>query len=128
MNNQNNSIMETVEREETARDARRDALGKTYAADVRQLYEVWAAGTGVSKIAGDLLRVLHCKSGAIEPVSLFWLDTNTQPAALRLIETCAMASMIPDAGLTIGIDGEILLSSDEVVALIGPSDDLSVQV
>lgn len=102
---------------EIAADERWDRLAESYAADVRKLYLLAVGRSGAGRIAGDLLRVLHRKSGAICPFDMLSLDPGNREAAMRLIECAATACFVPDAGLMFGLEGEPLLAAAEVDVL-----------
>ena len=76
---------------------------KHYADDVRKMYQVWEAGTGVSDLACQLLMALHRKRGSFDLMSMCKFDIYNQSIALRLIEICGGSSILSDDGL-----GEVL--------------------
>lgn len=104
---------------EMAADERWNRLAGRYADDVRTLYALSTSSSGAGRIARDLLRALNCKSGSIELFELRHLDVDNLAAALRLIDCAASPSIIPDAGLTAGPEGEPLLTAGQVAALVG---------
>lgn len=97
-------------------------LETAYAGDVRRIYAVWRAQTGSSAVAGEILNVLHRKTGMIDPYGLYNLDMANLAAAMRLIEMCANPSLVSDRGLAYDCDGNPLLSDAQVANLEAASD------
>lgn len=95
-------------------DRRNAVLETAYPADVRRIYAVWSARTGSSRVAGEILNVLHRKDGTIDPFGLYQLDMTNLISAMRLIEMCANPSLLSDRGLCFTGGGDPLLSESEV--------------
>jgi hypothetical protein len=111
--------MEEEKAAETAASDRWNRLTRAYGDDVRKLYPLAMDSCGAAKIAADLLRALHRKTANVALFELRHLDPGNRAAALRLIDCMATPSIIPDAGLTLGPDGEALLNEEQVDRLIG---------
>jgi len=106
------------QRREAAEDARQDAMCARYPADVRRLYDLWRSNTDASDIAGQILRAAHAKCGPVELSGLWRLDRVNLGAALRIITMFGYPSLLSDRGLTIGPEGEPLMTAAEVKRLL----------
>lgn len=111
------ALDEQLRQQETA-DARYLELAASYPADVRALYDVMIAGTGVSSVLRQLLRAVHRKHGAIDLHELHGFDLDNRARALRLIEAMAMPSLLSDSGLSRDPDGRPILTAAEIGALL----------
>lgn len=109
-------VDEFLAQQEEADNRARELEGR-YGDDVRQIYQLWLGETGASLIAGQVLRVLNNKAGSIMPIELCTLDHHNLAAVLRLLEICAMPSLISDRGLMFDGCGKPVLSESEVDAL-----------
>lgn len=98
--------------------ARQEAMCARYPDDIRQLYDVWRAGTGSSDIAGQIIRAAHEKAGRIEVSELRMLDADNLASALRVIGMFGLPGLLSDHGLTLGPKGQPLLTDAEVQNLM----------
>lgn len=115
-------MTDSAMREIMTHERRSKELETAYADDVRKMYAVWRAQTGSSAVAGEILNVLHRKTGMIDPYGLYNLDMANLASAMRLIEMCANPSLVSDRGLAYDCDGNPLLSDAQVANLEAAND------